>query len=88
LIVRDGFSRQLLALDQKVAHAGLRAATSMWRTRTALIDGNSEEQTHRRWTFEESLTESEKVARGTAAPFRFRRTHCDLGGQLPALGDD
>src|SRR5260221_6981050 len=49
-------------LDISIGDA-LRAATSTWRTRTALIDGTSAEQTRRRWTFEELLTESEKVAR-------------------------
>src|SRR5258708_21180758 len=47
----------------------LRAATSTSRTRTALIDGTSEEQTRRRWTFEELLTESEKVARALLLRF-------------------
>ena len=47
----------------------LRAATSTWRTRTALIDGTSEEQTRRRWTFEELLTESEKVAQALLLRF-------------------
>ena len=47
----------------------LRAATSTWRTRTALIDGTSEKQTRRRWTFEELLTESEKVARALLLRF-------------------
>ena len=45
-------------LDISIGDA-LRAAASTWRTRTALIDGTSEEQTRRRWTFEELLTESE-----------------------------
>jgi fatty-acyl-CoA synthase len=74
-------------LDISIGDA-LRAATSTWRTRTALIDGTSEEQTRRRWTFEELLTESEKVAQALLLPFRFRRTRCDLGGQWPAMGDD
>jgi len=48
----------------------LRAANSTWQTRTALIDGASEEQTRRRWTFEELLTESEKVARELLLSFQ------------------
>jgi fatty-acyl-CoA synthase len=55
-------------LDISIGDA-LRAATSTWRTRTALIDGTSEEQTRRRWTFEELLTESEKVARALLLRF-------------------
>jgi len=47
----------------------LRAATSTWRTRSALIDGTPEEQTRRRWTFEELLTGSEKVARALLCRF-------------------
>jgi hypothetical protein len=42
-------------LDISIGDA-LRTATSTWRTRTAVIDGTSEEQTRRRWTFEELLT--------------------------------
>ena len=72
-------------LDISIGDA-LRAAASTWPTHTALIDGTSEEQTRRRWTFEELLAGSEKVARATASPFRFRRTRCDLGGQWPAAG--
>ena len=55
-------------LDISIGDA-LRAATSTWRTRTALIDGTSEKQTRRRWTFEELLTESEKVARALLLRF-------------------
>src|SRR5271169_54923 len=55
-------------LDISIGDA-LRAATSTWRTRTALIDGTSEEQTRRRWTFEELLTETEKVARALLLRF-------------------
>src|SRR5712672_88313 len=55
-------------LDISIGDA-LRAATSTWRTRTALIDGTSEEQTRRRWTFEELLAESEKVARALLLRF-------------------
>src|SRR5258707_13487983 len=55
-------------LDISIGDA-LRAAASTWRTRTALIDGTSEEQTRRRWTFEELLTESEKVARALLLRF-------------------
>jgi hypothetical protein len=56
-------------LDISIGDA-LRAATSTWRTRTALIDGTSEEQTRRRWTFEELLTESENAARGAFPDLR------------------
>src|SRR6266404_7224787 len=55
-------------LDISIGDA-LRAAASTWRTRTALIDGTSEEQTRRRWTFEELLTESEKVAQALLLRF-------------------
>src|ERR1700733_7044373 len=55
-------------LDISIGDA-LRAATSTWRTRTALIDGTSEEQKRRRWTFEELLTESEKAARALLLRF-------------------
>jgi fatty-acyl-CoA synthase len=44
-------------------------STSRWRTRTALIDVTSEEQTRRRWTFEELLTESKKVAQALLLRF-------------------
>src|ERR1700752_2610144 len=47
----------------------LRAAASTWPTHTALIDGTSEEQTRRRWTFAELLAESEKVARALLLRF-------------------
>src|SRR3981189_1560576 len=55
-------------LDISIGDA-LRAATATWRTRTALIDGASEQQTRRRWTFEELLAESEKVARALLLRF-------------------
>jgi fatty-acyl-CoA synthase len=55
-------------LDISIGDA-LRAASSTWPTRTALIDGTSEEQTRRRWTFEELLTETEKVARALLLRF-------------------
>src|SRR5271155_4159065 len=55
-------------LDISIGDA-LRAATSTWRTSMALIDGTAEEQTRRRWTFEELLTETEKVARALLLRF-------------------
>src|ERR1700722_17935216 len=55
-------------LDISIGDA-LRAATSTWRTRTALIDGTSEEQTRRRWTFEQLLAETEKVGRALLLRF-------------------
>ncbi len=61
-------------LDISIGDA-LRAAASTWRTRTALIDGTSEEQTRRRWTFEELLTESEKVARALLLRISAKSSH-------------
>src|SRR5258708_19911213 len=55
-------------LDISIGDA-LPAAASTWRTPTALIDGTSEEQTRRRWTFGEFFTESEKVPRALLLRF-------------------
>jgi hypothetical protein len=74
-------------LDISIGDA-LRAATSTWRTRTALIDGTSEEQTHRRWTFEELLTETEKVARALLLRFVSGEHVAIWAAKWPGMGDD
>ena len=72
-------------LDISIGDA-LHAATSTWRTRTALIDGTPEEQTRRRWTFEELLTESEKVARGHYCSVSFQANTLRSGRPIARSG--
>ncbi|WP_454630085.1 AMP-binding protein [Bradyrhizobium cenepequi] len=47
----------------------LRKAVSTWPKRVALIEGIAEKGARRRWTFEELLAESEKVARALLRSF-------------------
>ena len=48
----------------------LRSAAAAWPRRVALVEGGSQKEARRRWTFEELLSEAEMVARALLLRFR------------------